>query len=374
MAVSTGVGPHLAFITLNGNSFPVTDGSVDQKATRKSSSFSVNVPMSFPGALDAFTNISQKQQVTIIVSTRGQQATLLTGVAEHVDFKFTARQITVHGHDESAMLHTMKVSQKFQNQTGSQIVQTLAAMAGLSVQAGSSALMAGKITNSDYAKLADNISIAAILHKVSEFDGARWLVQNGTLFYQLQDEPSGVYTLNYVAPTEDNPMSADSLDLSVVLNVPVNDGGTFMVKSWHPRQAQAFQGQATYGNGGSNQYVIHIPNLLQDHAQQHAQSKANELGKNAVTVRAHVVGDPTINIMMDLQVNGTDAFDATYQMDSITHHFGYGGHTMDLVARVKSGSNSGAAGGPSTVTTSATTGAVVPSGAAPGSSGGIGRQ
>src|SRR5271163_3615410 len=118
MAISSGVRPHLAWIALNGTNFPVTAGHVEQKATRKSSTFNVTVPMSFQGALEAFAGLSQQQQVSILVSTGGQQATLLTGVAEHVDFKYVARQIVISGKDQSAALHAQKVSQKFQNMTG----------------------------------------------------------------------------------------------------------------------------------------------------------------------------------------------------------------------------------------------------------------
>ena len=68
----------------------------------------------------------------------------------------------------------MKVSQKFQNMTGFQIVQQLAGQAGLFVSASGSSLLAGKIVNQDYIRLADNISIAAVIHRLAEFDGARW--------------------------------------------------------------------------------------------------------------------------------------------------------------------------------------------------------
>jgi phage protein D len=133
-------------------------------------------------------------------------------------------------------------------------------------------------------------------------------------------------------------MQSDCLDLSFVINVPALSGGKVTVKSWHPRQQQVFQGQATYGNGGSGQYNLHVPNLMRDHAQQHAQAKANELSMNAITVQARVVGDPTINVAMDLQVNGTGtSLDSTYSMTSITHEFGMGGHTMSLCARPKPG-------------------------------------
>jgi hypothetical protein len=364
VAISSGVGPHLAWINLGGVNFPVTSGSVTQPKTLKTAHFRACVPMSYPGALDAFAAATSTAPVNIIVSTRGEQATLFMGTALEVDFNFIKRQIVIDGKDGSFQLHQTKVSQKFQNMPGSQIVQQLAAQAGLSVNIGSSALMAGKVVTSDFVKLADNISIGQVIHKLAEFDGARWWVKNGVLNYQLQDDPSGTYTLNYVPPTPNSPMKSDCLDLSFHLNTVANDGGTVTVKSWHPRMEQVFQGQATYGKGGSGRYNLHVPNLTQDHVQQHAISRANAIGMNAVTARATVVGDPTIDVAMDLAVNGTDSFDGTYAFTSITHDFGMSGHTTHLLAQTKV--SGGAGGGTSTPATSNTS--------TPLGQGGIGAQ
>src|SRR5215471_17655437 len=55
MAISSGAGRHYAWVSVDGGMFPVQHGTADQHATRKSSTFSALIPMSYPGADQAFS-------------------------------------------------------------------------------------------------------------------------------------------------------------------------------------------------------------------------------------------------------------------------------------------------------------------------------
>ena len=105
-----------------------------------------------------------------------------------------------------------------------------------------------------------------------------------------------------------------------------------------------FTGNATagLGIGGTVNYEYHIPNLQQDHAQQHAQSKAQEHARHGLTLTAEVVGDPSIDVAMGLQLNGTGYFDMMYQMDTIKHSFGMRGYRMSISAKLPTGTGSAA--------------------------------
>ena len=104
------------------------------------------------------------------------------------------------GATSRAQLHAIKSSQVSINQPGSQIVQQLAAQAGLSVQADTSALMAGKYVNIDYARISDSISLAAVIHKLAEFDGARWWVKIWRPQLPDQQQPGGHLHAQLSAP------------------------------------------------------------------------------------------------------------------------------------------------------------------------------
>lgn len=159
MAIIAGAGPHSAFLSVGGGQFPIEHGSVEQHSTRKTSTFSAVVPLSYPGAEAAFANVGDTE-ATITVSTRGMSGVLFTGQVDTTEFDYIGRVIRITGRDKSAKLHDQKTSEKWQNKKGSEIVQDLAGRAGLSVQADGSGLMAGKQLEQDYVRLSDNVSFA----------------------------------------------------------------------------------------------------------------------------------------------------------------------------------------------------------------------
>lgn len=354
MAVSSGAAAHFAWLSVNGLTIPIERGSVDQEAANKTSTFKCHFPMDYPGALETLATLGQNSASVFVQSTAGA-GQLIQGQIDDVDFDFLGTNISVSGRDQSAALHATKSSASWLNLPGSQIVQQLAGQAGLGVAADPSPLPAGKQVNIDYARISDGISIAAVIEKLAQFDGARWWVQNGILNYRMLNNPIGIYTLNYVPPTPGNPMVADFLRLNIKVNIPASQSIQVQVKSWHPRQQQVFLGNATAGGrvAGVVPYVFHIPNLMQDHAQQYAQSKANEVARHGLTLTADVVGDPTIDVAMGLLLTGTGYFDSMYQIDTVHHEFGMRGYTMVITAKLPSGGSSGA--GAASATTAAPT-------------------
>ena len=333
MAITSGAGPHFAWLTVDGGIFPLEHGSVEQHATRKSSTFSGVIPLSYPGAEAALAGLGDNQ-ATITVSTRGVEAPLVTGEIDTTDFDYVGRTIRFTGRDKSAKLHSSKTSEKWLNKKGSEIVQDLAGRVGLSVQMDASSLMAGKKLEQDYARISDNVSFAYVIHKLAELDGARWWVDpTGTLHYQSQSNPQGTYTLNYVPPTT-GPMAADFQHLSIRRNVQAGKTIKVKVLAWHPKKKQVFSDTSNVeGRGGPLEYNYHIPNLLQDHVTQHAKASANERARHELTLHASVVGDPSINVAMGLQLNGTGYWDQIYQMDTVHHEIGMSGHRTNITAR-----------------------------------------
>jgi hypothetical protein len=338
MAITLGAGAHFAWLETNGGTFPIEHGTADQHAQRKTSEFSVELPLNYPGAYDALQSATTG---SVIVSSLAGSGTLVSGNLKEIDFDLIGTKIRVTGHDEGSALHDVKSSENFTNQTGSQIVSTIAGRLGLGVVTNvSDSLMAGKMLKQDYARITDGVSYAGLIHKLAELDGARWWVNQGTLYYVASNTPEGSYSINY---NPGPPIQSDCLQLRIIRNVPADQTINVTVKSWHPLQKQVFTGTGTAGSGnGTLNYIYHAPNLLQDHVQQYAQAKANEHARHAITIEAEVVGDPAINVAMGLNVNGTGGFDGQYEIDEIRHTFGMEGYTMIIVAK---GTNGGGAGG-----------------------------
>lgn len=331
MAITSGAGPHFAWLNVAGATLPIIHGQVTQSAKRKTSSFHCVIAMDFPGAADTLASLGDNT-ATVSVLTLGQTRTLITGEVDATNFDFIGRKIIVTGRDKSAKLHDNKTNEKWQNKLPSDIVKDLTGRVGLSGTITSSKLLAGKKLVQDFIKLSDNVSYAYVIHRMAEFDGARWFVDpNGNFYYLPFNSPIGTYSLNI---DQDSPIKSDCLSLMIKRNVQAGKAVVVDVKSWHPRDKQVHQYQSTVpGNGGPINYNYHIPTLTQDHVTQHARAQAAEKARHEFTVSATVVGDPTVCAGMSCSVNGTRYFDQTFEIDTVTHDIGMSGHRTHITSR-----------------------------------------
>lgn len=323
MAINSGVAPHTAFI----NGIPIEHGSVTQNCNKKSSTFSVAVAKNYPGAM----SLMNGGAASVFVSNVAGAGELISGMIDTADADLIGTYIRITGRDLSGQLHQMKISQKFQNQTGSSIVEQVVSQAGLGVSALGSGLMAGKKVMQDWVKQADNTPISYLVNELAEFDGAKWWVNNGTFNYAMLGTIQGVYTVNY---EDGSPIISDATRLNVRHNCQV--GGAVTVKSWNPRDKQSYTGTSNVSGVGKGNSTYHIPNLDMAHTQQHARARAAEMGRHEWNVTATVVGDPTINAGMGLALVGTE-FDNVYEIDNIVHEFGMSGYTMTITAKSMGG-------------------------------------
>lgn len=331
MAITSGAGPHAAWLVVDGTSMLVENGSVTQSAKRKTSTFHCSLPFT-QANYDALAGIGDND-ASVVTQTRGTTATLITGEIDKVRFDYIGGIIQVSGRDKSAKLHDNKTSEKWLNKKPSEIIQDLVGRVGLSGNITSSDLMAGKKTVQDFVKLSDNVSFAYVIHKLSQLDGARWWVDpNGQFHYVPSGSPTGTYSI--FVDRSGRPIASDCLDLVVSRNVQAGKSIKVTYKSWHPRQKQVFQGETTIsGKGGPLEFNFHVPNLQQEHVDKYAKSTATERARHEINVSATVVGDPSVNAGMGLQLSGTQFYDGTYDIDTVTHNFGMSGHRTHIVAR-----------------------------------------
>ena len=340
MAVSSGVGPHFAWAIVNGAQFPVEKGSVHLTATKKSGTFAATIPLLYPGARAALADPGDNQ-TSIVVSTRGQTATLIVGEIDDVDLDYTGGLIEISGRDASAKLHDQKTAEKWVNKKPHEIIEDLAGRVGLTAKISQPLqLKMQRLMKGDHTKLTDNISYSMVIHKLSELMQAHWYVQGSTLNVVSGDAQGGGYSVNLSIDGEGK-IVCDCLSLKIKHNVQAGKPLNVNVKSWHTRDEKVYLGQTQLGgNGTPKEYTYHLPNLKQDHVDQHAKSKAKDHKRHETTVTAHCVGDPSIDISLGLTVNGTD-LDGTYTIDSLEHEFGYGGHTMTITAKGPKGGGGG---------------------------------
>lgn len=332
MAITSGAGPHSAWLMVGGAQMLVESGNVSQSATRKTAQFHCTLPLTEANH-DALAGVAD-DTAKVEVMTRGSRSTLITGKIKKVDTDYIAGVLRVVGHDLSTELHNRKTSEKWLNKKPSEIIQDLIGRAGISAgNIASSELMAGKKTVQDFVKLSDNVSYAYVIHKLSQLDGARWWVDpQGRFNYVPSGTPIGSYSV--FVDRSKRPVVSDCLDLRISRNVDAGKKILVTYKSWHPRQKQVFQGQAIVpGKGGPLEFNFHVPNLQQDHVDKYAKSAAIERARHAITISATVVGDPAVQAGMGLQLTGTEYYDGTYDIDTVHHTFGMSGHRTHITSR-----------------------------------------
>ncbi|WP_024516859.1 hypothetical protein [Bradyrhizobium sp. Tv2a-2] len=331
MAITSGVGPHAAWLNVNGT-WPIEHGNVAQSADRKTSSFSGEIPMGLPGARAAFASLSAGTDATITVMTRGQTATLMTGEIDEVNFDYIRREIHFRGRDKSGALHENVTSEKWINKLPSDVVRELTGRVGLSGNISSSSVKAGKQLQQDFVKLSENNTFAQIIHEMARIDGVRWWVDpNGTFHYVPYGSQQGTYSISINQEVE--PISADCIELHVSHNLQAARPIAVTVKGWHSKKRQIFQYKSNVeGSGPTRTYNYQVPTLTQDHATKRAKSEATEKARHEFIVSATVVGDPSVQAGMGLQLSGTD-FDQVYDIDEVHHDFGMSGHRTHITAR-----------------------------------------
>lgn len=332
MAITDGVGPHSAWLNVDGTKFLIETGNVTQSAVNKSSQFICTMPLSEPGAFRLLATTSGKK-CTIEVMTRGVTKTLLTGVADEAAFDLIGRTISVAGRDRSAALHEQKTSDKWLNKKTTEIVKELAERAGIKADVKTLETMAGKMLEQDHVKLSDGVSFSTVMNKLAEIDNARWWVDaDGTLRYVPFGSSSGSYSI-FVDQTG-QPIKSDCLRLRIHRNLQAAKRIKVRYRAWHTRKKRVHEYEATVpGTEDEQVFTDSIPGLQQDQVEKYAKSKAAELARHEITVRATVVGDPAISGGMGLSLTGTEHFDQSYEMDTVHHDFGMRGHTTSMTAR-----------------------------------------
>ena len=258
----------------------------------------------------------------------------MTGEINEVSFDYVSGMIHVSGQDKSKKLHAVKSAEKWVNKKPHEIITDLAERVGLSANVDPTTAYAGRIVENDYAKLTDGVSYAAILHKLCEFMGAHWYVdQQGTLNVKSTVNNEPAYVISYSRDPSSGRIVADVLSLQIMRNVMAGKPFNVTVNSWNARKKMAFTGSYSVGgNGATQNYTYHLPGLTKDQATQHAKAKASDHAHHEVQVVAELVGDPSITIAQPLRLVGT-SFAQSFTIDSIEDNFGICGHTMRILAK-----------------------------------------
>jgi phage protein D len=339
------------FVTLNGSAVSgfihaeVTNASHFTADTFRLTAASSGLPAQYG---PAYWALSEGDQVGISVgfvdatgSVSGKTQ-LILGQVDDVVYDPIRRSITLTGRDLSAPLIDSKTSEKFVNQTSSQIATALAKRHGLTPNVQATKTKAGTYYDIDNVVLTQEQTEWDLLIFLAQQEGFDAWVSGQTLNFQ-PSPVSGATPYKLIAPASQGNISSGAVDIQLNRSQTLAKDIIVVVRTWNQQQqkpfkvqykvSQAFKSQRAGGLSQIYSYVV--PNLTRDQALQLAKAKAEEITQHERILTAHLPGDNALTTRTQIQLIGTGtAWDQNYYPDMVTRHISpEGGYTMELRAK-----------------------------------------
>lgn len=280
---------------------------------------------------------------------------IILGAVDDLGFDPVYNTVTLSGRDYTAKLIDAKTTEKFANQTASEIATLLAGRHGLTPVVTKTTTKVGKYYEIDEVRLTDARSewdlLTWLANETLTDDGRKFVVyvSGEELHFEPQASPDDdPYILRWQPPATDRAFAqAPVVSMNFSRNLSVLRDVVVTVKSWSQKQKKAIEAHypkkpATVQPGEAqvkrqlNEY--RFPNLTQEQALAKAQSIHRDLTLQEVRMQATLPADNVLTPRRLIQVVGTGTiFDQTYYPDSVRRRISNdGGYTMDVSAKNRS--------------------------------------
>jgi hypothetical protein len=341
-------------VRINGTLAPAwIDWEVENNSLSSADTFSVRFAGS---ALPAATNVawfSSQQDMYIEVFagfpsdfsaySTGDLTKLIYGQVDTIDYDMGEDVITVRGRDLTRVFIDAKTTEKFQNQTSSQIATTLATRRGLKAQVTATKTSAGAYYDIEHVNLMDERTEWDILSFLAQQEGFVVYVKDKTLYFG--PPPAANSTPYPIVWTQINPstsqyraMAGNVEEMSFQRTLTVSRGITVVVRSWNDKQQYGFNAVYPQNKVGSIRpglsttpangqvFTFFYPNIDKQRALQIAQQKYDLIVKHEMKFSCRLPGDVTLDTQTLVQVSGTGtAWDQTYYPSSIVRRMSFDG-------------------------------------------------
>lgn len=345
-------------VKINGNAVPGwVNWQVAENAYREASTFSVTFALSkLPAAMNEAWFASQTTiGVEILAGFPVNPAefgsseldSLVVGNVDQVHYDPAGRTLELSGRDLTSLLIDAKTTEKFQNQTASEVATTLAQRHGLTPVVASTAGAVGRFYQIDHTITTCAHTEWDLLTELARYSQSVVYVKGRSLYFQPAPNPASApkYPVKWTPASAQGPFSANVTRVSFSRTLTVGNTITVTVRSWNQKQRKGFS--ATYptnhakgikvgsATSPAQLYSYAIANLTQEQATQRARAIYNELIRNEMRMKATLPADNVLDVTHVIPVTGTGtAFDQTYYPETITRHMGMdSGYVMDVTAR-----------------------------------------
>ena len=314
-------------LTVNGTTITnaLLSADIDNNNFFAADTFEAEIALNaLPAAFNAAFWSSSQAKIGISIGIGNGLTQLILGNADDVDIELPAGLLRVRGRDLSAPLMDNKTTQKFQNQTSSQIVTQIAPQFNLTPNVVPTSTPSGVFYEIDHARLTDNISYWTLVNELARFEGYDVYVTGNTLNFQPSSPSTQpTYTISYTPPTQRMIQSGNFIDLKMHRSQTLAKDVVVQVTSWNSKQRTAFTATSPSGakaslTGSSTLYPIVRAGLTIDQAQKLAQNTRAEITLHERVVEVTMPGEITLMPRQHIALTGTGTnFDQTYFIDRI---------------------------------------------------------
>ena len=264
---------------------------------------------------------------------------MMLGLVDHIAMDVQNNMVELEGRDLAARLMSLPTEQNFLNQTSSEIVSGLAAVAGFNANVETTNTAVGQFYQIDHSRS----SLATFSRFSNAFDVINYLAQVEGFDFWVAG-----YVLNFVAfsPPPSASLIIDVPNLTSNLGVVTNikrlrldrrvmfDGGAQVtVKSWNSRQRTTIEKSFPTSAANNGNIVFLSPNLSDGTALAKAEALYSDLIRHKRVVSCEMTGDVNLMPRDLLQVVGSQGWDGSYVVDEVIRQISpRSGFTQSVVA------------------------------------------
>ena len=270
-------------------------------------------------------------------------SSLILGQADNVEINPVGGLITISGRSLASRFMDNKTTNKWTDQTASQVAETLAKSEGLSINTATTSVPIGQYYDSAHAGINRSVAEWDLLTFLAQREGFDCFVSGTTLYFGPPIVDKAPLVLRVQQNAGGNIWSNTtrmrlhrSLTLSQDITVTV-----ISHDAWTGQQVKATAFRAAKGKSHSTKvnaqtkqkYVLRRAGMTQDQAQQLATETLKNITKFERTFEAGLEGDPTVTPhTRQAKVQGTGtSFDQLYYIDKVVHMFSVeAGYSMQL--------------------------------------------
>jgi phage protein D len=348
LATSSGLVQPRGTVTLNGTTVFFTSFEVDNNNFYEADTFECELPLfGQPTGIDLnwWANISE-----IIVNiyagfpvnpqsfTLNDLTNIFTGIVDNLEIAEDSEHglyIRLTGRSLAARLIDTKTTQKFLNQTASQIATFLAEKYGLTPVVTPTSTLAGRYYQIDYSKLNTEHSEWDLLTYLAQQEGFVTYVRGQSLYFRPRPETTdNPYVVTWDVAQGLNPSvnpTSSSVGINLTRNLMLAKDVIVKVRTFNAKTGKPITVQVTATHnyktvlkglpppvGKAQEFNYTIPGLSKEQALQRAQELLKGISIHEVKLYATLPGDVVLfpENIIKLQDTNSD-FDQTFYPDSI---------------------------------------------------------